>query len=40
LLMTRSRRELEKTDEEEELSGDEEEEEEEEELDWSGGIWW
>jgi hypothetical protein len=37
--MTRSRRELEKTDEEEELSGDEEEEEEEE-LDWSGGIWW
>lgn len=38
LLMTRSRRELEKTDEEEELSGDEEEEEEE--LDWSGGIWW
>jgi hypothetical protein len=36
--MTRSRRELEKTDEEEELSGDEEEEEEE--LDWSGGIWW
>jgi hypothetical protein len=38
--MTRSRRELEKTDEEEELSGDEEEEEEEEELDWSGGIWW
>jgi hypothetical protein len=39
LLMTRSRRELEKTDEEEELSGDEEEEEEEE-LDWSGGIWW